>query len=557
MFSPQTIDVLARTLFSRLQASGGTASSPLLNSPAAISALLKSPATESPLQVPRTEPARANTLPNATTNPGDDADNFFRDEIGSLDGSALSRTCSGSSFVSTSVSQSDGFPNSRGHDDGGDDSDAEFFDSYDSITEARGSRVKYQVSDKAIVNKPIMQLLDGELLAPLRSNLFKWRTSKETGQIIKRATIVFSAFKKEIHDTIRDLVAKAEHNLEGPNLAHRYFWCAYDLARKRRANHIQEWRKYRHPKELIYGGKEKFIETYGNPWGKGNSMRRKKSVGRRKRSRKIQYPASDTQEIKKQRRASMTNGSAKPARHVITQPVVRVTQPVGKPVVRVTQPGVKPVVRVTQPGVKPARHVITQPGVTITQPVGKPVVRVTQPVGKPVVRVTQPGVKPVVRVTQPGVEPDAIITQPDFFADLDFEADPFFDDEFDPSDARSRSLSGDFVCSGCGEKFAIKDSYPRNNQEWANIDNNDLRCGPCYDRRTRDEYVPQLQTQIAIEEARKKSKQKDGKDPKKKTKTKKKRVCKKCGSTTHSMVTSKLCPMNKKYNRHETDKVEP
>ena len=52
--------------------------------------------------------------------------------------------------------------------------------------------------------------------------------------------------------------------------------------------------------ELIYGEKTKFVSTYGDPWVKDNRMKRKKSVRSRKRLGELQYPVSDSQEIKKQ-----------------------------------------------------------------------------------------------------------------------------------------------------------------------------------------------------------------------------------------------------------------
>ena len=71
----------------------------------------------------------------------------------------------------------------------------------------------------------------------------------------------------------------------------------------------------------------------------------------------------------------------------------------------------------------------------------------------------------------------------------------------------------------------------------------------------REEYVPQMAAEVALEVERTEKRKQVDKVSKGNKAPKKKRVCK-CGETkTHSMVTSRLCPLNKKYNRFEVNKL--
>ena len=122
--------------------------------------------------------------------------------------------------------------------------------------------LRYKESDKDIVRVPIMRLLDATLLAPLTSPLFRRFVKKSDPSSLKlNAEIVFDDFKHRIRGTIRDLCVKA--NSADPFLDQRYFWCAYDLVRKRRANHIQSWRKHGMPSNFTYGGKAAYEAIYG------------------------------------------------------------------------------------------------------------------------------------------------------------------------------------------------------------------------------------------------------------------------------------------------------
>ena len=143
-------------------------------------------------------------------------------------------------------------------------SDPSFFEvDYASITpssRAFGKRL-YTSEDKAVVNVPTMKRFDALLLAPIRSNLFRHKRKVGSDEFRKNPEIVFEYFKDEMEPVVRELCRQDKSG--EAFLAQRYFWCAYDLVRKRRANHIQYWRSYGRPKHLCYGGKELYEATYG------------------------------------------------------------------------------------------------------------------------------------------------------------------------------------------------------------------------------------------------------------------------------------------------------
>ena len=198
----------------------------------------------------------------------------FRNESDSLSRSSSLTTLDYSSSTEDPQEQEESqFPDVE------DDVEDDFDQSYDAIKMRRGAKVHYLPEDKLVVNLPIMRHLDSRLLAPVQTVLFQHGRKKD-GSFKKRPHLVFDKLKEEIKPVVRKLVAKAK----GPsaNLHHRYFWCAYDLIRKRRANHIQSWRNDKVPKELIYGGREQFISTYGDPWSVAPKNRKRK-----RRTRKL------------------------------------------------------------------------------------------------------------------------------------------------------------------------------------------------------------------------------------------------------------------------------
>ena len=134
-------------------------------------------------------------------------------------------------------------------------------DAYDAIVpHRRGNQQMYHPSDKDIVNRPVMVMLDALYLAPIPSNLFCRKKRKGSNEFKRNADLKFKMLKALLKPTIRRLVR--DSHLRQPDLETRFFWCAYDLVRKRRANHIQSWRRNQRPLELIYGGQEEYNATY-------------------------------------------------------------------------------------------------------------------------------------------------------------------------------------------------------------------------------------------------------------------------------------------------------
>ena len=171
----------------------------------------------------------------------------------------------------------------------------DFAECYDDIVAIyKCSKKKlYKDKDKEVVRGPVMQRLDPLELAPFKSRLFR-RMPKvgDPTSLKKNADLVFSEFKEIVRDIIRQLCAESKST--EPFLDQRYFWCAYDLVRKRRANHVQSWRLYDRPSNFTYGGKSLYEATYGTlkPLPKkvkkrrrerGKKNRRGKSGGQRKR----------------------------------------------------------------------------------------------------------------------------------------------------------------------------------------------------------------------------------------------------------------------------------
>ena len=84
-----------------------------------------------------------------------------------------------------------------------------------------------------------------------------------------------------------------------------------------------------------------------------------------------------------------------------------------------------------------------------------------------------------------------------FEADF-FKDDPLLDAEFGFLNQTAEQPKV-FRCAACGEHFQMCDAYPKNNNEWDSKDDGYLRCGPCFDKRSREEYVPTLEKEVTKE----------------------------------------------------------
>ena len=181
----------------------------------------------------------------------------------------------------------EGEDNNESEDEDEDEDDEGNEGGYDMIKQnSRGKRVKYSLDDRTKVTSPVLTLTDSNLLAPIASRLYI-QGVKKNGTVKKYTDLDFDSFKGMIKHIIRALAAECS----GPNVRQRLFWAAYDVVRKRRANHIQSWRLHGHPKELIYGGKEEFIQKYGDVWTTSKSAKKKKRR-RRRRAKRMQVESS-------------------------------------------------------------------------------------------------------------------------------------------------------------------------------------------------------------------------------------------------------------------------
>ena len=474
MFSPKMLDALAERLFARVHA-GGSGSKFVIakQNPAAPSQSPINPAAPSQSPVTPQKPPVLNLPTTEEASFLDKALSRSSSGVTTADSESLSRSSSlianygSDSSQSSSLSRSSSLATNYGSDSQTtDDGDApsqslasESFDAYDLIKLKRGAKVVYTADDKLVVNTPLMELLDGTLLAPIKSILFMHPRKRHCDDLAKNAQMNFDEFKALIKSLIRSLVAK-NSNAENPNLAQTYFWCAYDLVRKRRANHTQSWRRFGCPKDLIYGGKAKFIATYGDPWT--NNPRYKKNKTRRRRKKKLIFGKKPPAHAKITARIS--NKSDGRAHATITAPISNT--PSGHAHAAINAP-------------KTNGHSIENPAVTETTV----------------------------------LKHDSVFDPFNGAFNSAFDADPFNDDDiqfdlFAVQDGANSQLPNDnlFYCIGCGKPFEQKDAFPRNNAEW-NSDSSssgvDLRCARCFDRHTREKYLSEVNNEVAQEEAMK------------------------------------------------------
>ena len=52
------------------------------------------------------------------------------------------------------------------------------------------------------------------------------------------------------------------------------------------------------------------------------------------------------------------------------------------------------------------------------------------------------------------------------------------------------------TCAGCGDNVEKQDCYPKNNTEWLSDSDVQLRCGRCFDKQTREEFLPEIHDDI-------------------------------------------------------------
>ena len=135
---------------------------------------------------------------------------------------------------------------------------------------------KHKPEDKAVVTKPILQLLDALYLAPYKSSLFKRQfknsfKGRKKRQLRKHAELDVPLFRKLTRVTLKRMMQAAENS--SSELYSRYYHAAKQVVKKRRANHIQSWRVEGIHKPLIYGGQAVYDAKFGSRWQQKDTER--------------------------------------------------------------------------------------------------------------------------------------------------------------------------------------------------------------------------------------------------------------------------------------------
>ena len=146
------------------------------------------------------------------------------------------------------------------------------FEDYDddeswSIKKRRCRASDQDKDDADVVRRPVLRLLDSKYLAPhpnVENKLFKKRfkvttDSEGTRTLKKYKDLVMREFRQLVRHVIRRLTSRhlprlqeKDPNLTYDELRRRYFLAALKITKKRRANHVQNWRINKCHKPKIY-----------------------------------------------------------------------------------------------------------------------------------------------------------------------------------------------------------------------------------------------------------------------------------------------------------------
>ena len=112
-------------------------------------------------------------------------------------------------------------------------------------------------NDKDRVRNRVLREIDATHLAPRRSPLFrrmykKIKNADGSRSLKKNADIVMKRFRRLMKNILRPLLTGLGQ--QRPLFAERLFYAALAIVKKRRANHVQAWRKFGRSKRLIYEG---------------------------------------------------------------------------------------------------------------------------------------------------------------------------------------------------------------------------------------------------------------------------------------------------------------
>ena len=411
--------------------------------------------------------------------------------------------------------------------DNSDDLNTEDFAScYDEIVPIyKCSKKKlYQSKDKEVVRGPVMTRLDPLELAPFKSRLFRRQPKVgDPNSLKKNADLVFDEFKELVRDIIRELCAQSTST--EPFLDQRYFWCAYDLVRKRRANHVQSWRLYDRPSNFTYGGKNLYEATYGKlkPLPK-KSGKRKRAKGRKNRRGGQRKRKSVQKEL------VFCNHN-----HCVVEPRSADVPPCMEDE--------------SQAADMPPSMEDDEPRAEISLP---------DTISPPPQNIRRDK-SDLMNLDMDDSTTICYSDENDPFSDsfceeLSFETitcercgclfdvnNAFCEDLEEQKYCQRCTQLDDLVCVDCVKSLTRETAFPKGNDEWHDgCTTQDVRCEYCYGRFVREQMLPDVNGHLESTPTKKK-KGKPTDKPKAKT------PCKNCGALTHKTKWSKLCPHNPKY----------
>ena len=171
--------------------------------------------------------------------------------------SSSSLTRSYSSASSVSVPDPELQINESNYGDSGDDGEP---------AKKKRKRTPSQLSkDKNRIRRAVLRTLDAKYLAPLNSPLFRRQFKVQpnpdgTHSLKKNPDIVVKLLKRVIKPVLRQIIGNVEMGQQQVLL--RFYNAALQIVKKRRANHVQQWRQKARSMRLIYDRTGRFI--YGN-----------------------------------------------------------------------------------------------------------------------------------------------------------------------------------------------------------------------------------------------------------------------------------------------------
>ena len=122
--------------------------------------------------------------------------------------------------------------------------------------------------DRKQISRAVLTELDNIYLAPRHSKLFrrvfkKARNPDGTRSYKQNADIDMPLFRSLVRPILRRVLGNAVAT--DRHLAMRYYHAALSVVKKRRANHVQEWRLKGESKPLIYGGRKELFPSRYEP----------------------------------------------------------------------------------------------------------------------------------------------------------------------------------------------------------------------------------------------------------------------------------------------------